>query len=56
MIKTTSWAWVKAGDECVGTDTVLFLDFEESPQGDKMTFEYEGMAWTSLIITVSRPG
>jgi len=56
MIKTTSWAWVKAGDEWVGTDTVLFLDIEESPYGDKMTFEHEGMTWTSLIVTGSRPG
>lgn len=57
MIKTRSWAWVKAGDEWVGTNTVLFLNVEEGPRGeDIMTFEYEGMTWTSLIVTGSRPG
>jgi hypothetical protein len=49
-------SWVKAGDEWVPVNTVLFLDVEESPQGDVMTFEYEGMQWSSLILFGSRPG
>lgn len=48
--------WVKAGDEWVPVSSVEFLDIEEGPFGDIMTFEHEGMEWKSQVVSGSRPG
>ena len=50
--------WVKIfGGEWVDVDKTEFIDIEEDPSGrDVMTFEYEGVTYSSAVMAGSRPG
>jgi hypothetical protein len=42
--------WVKAGEAgWIKVSRVSFIDIEESPQGDIMTFEFEGQEYNSHV-------
>lgn len=51
-------SWVFAGREngWIDTESVEFLNVEESPFGDVMYFEYNGKEFESNIVFGSQPG
>jgi hypothetical protein len=55
-MKTKVDSWVKAGDKWVSVHETEFIDIEQGPFGDVMTFEYEGAEYMSNIYFGSKPG
>lgn len=51
-----SWVYVNEQHGWINTKDVKFLDIEESFSGDVMTFEYDGVEYSSKIALGSRPG
>jgi hypothetical protein len=45
----TQYGWVNVND-------TRFLDIEEGPSGDVMTFEYNGEEFSSRVVIGSKPG
>jgi hypothetical protein len=57
MHKPMTWVYAGPDNGWVDSDKVEFVDIAEGADGrDEMTFEYEGVEYTSNIISGSRPG
>ena len=53
---TDTWVYTDKEHGWVNVDDTEFLDIEESPHGDVMSFTFKGVNYSSKIVIGSRPG
>lgn len=51
-----AWVYTDTQHGWVNVDDTKFLDIEETPYGDSMTFEYLGEEYSSKVVIGSKPG